>query len=181
MVLRPYPLGGYSRLMVVHSDHKKICLPISFLFLNERVRFFSYPILAFNLLDSLLLFVVDVLQTPVNFRLTIPFKDGMVFILVIWSLQPPSTYISLVPEAGLEVGCKNVILIFPEYVSIYIFSCNNVFYLFQYSYKYLIEIWLDILHLLLHEQHLGKKLSAVPNGCCRLGEESSEIVAVSVL
>lgn len=85
------------------------------------VRFFSYPILAFNLLNSLLLFVVYILQTPVNFRLTIPLKDETVFILVIWSLQPPSTYTSLVPEAGLEVGCKNVFLIFPEYMFSYIF------------------------------------------------------------
>lgn len=121
MVLRPHPLGGYSRLMTVHSDHKKICLSISFVFLNERVRFFSYPILDFNLLNSLLLFVVYILPTPVNFRLTIQFKDGMVFILVTWSLQPSSTYISLVPEAGLEVGWKNVILIFLEYMFPYIF------------------------------------------------------------
>lgn len=131
MVLRPHPLGGYSRLMAVHSDHKKICLSISFFFLNERVRVFSCPILAFNLLKSLLFFVVYILQTAVNFRLTIPFKDGTGFFLVTWSLQPPSTYISLVLEAGLEVGCKNVILIFPEYMFPYIFfSCNNVFYLF---------------------------------------------------
>lgn len=121
MVLRPHPLGGYFRLMIVHSDHKKICLSISFVFLNERVRFFSYPILDFNLLNSLLLFVVYILPTPVNFRLTIQFKDGMVFILVTWSLQPSSTYISLVREAGLEVGWKNVILIFLEYMFPYIF------------------------------------------------------------
>lgn len=56
-----------------------------------------------------------------------------------------------------------------------------MFMLFQYSYKYLIKICLDILHLLLYEQHLGKKLSVVPNGCYRLGEESSKIIAVSVL
>lgn len=63
-----------------------------------------------------MLFVVYILQTPVNFGLTIPIKDETVFILVTWSLQPPSTYTSLVPEAGLEVGCKNVFLIFPEYM-----------------------------------------------------------------
>lgn len=80
MVLRPHPLGGYSRLMVMRSDHKKICLSVSFLFPHVTVGFFSYPILAFNLLNSLLLFVVHILQTFVNFRLIIPLKDGTVLI-----------------------------------------------------------------------------------------------------
>lgn len=80
MVLRPHPLGGYSRLMVMHSDHKKICLSVSFLFPNVTVGVFSYPVLAFNVLNSLLLFVVYILQTFVNFRLTITLKDGTVFI-----------------------------------------------------------------------------------------------------
>lgn len=43
MELRPRPLGGCTRLMLMHSYNKKICLSVSFLFLNVVVGF-SFPV-----------------------------------------------------------------------------------------------------------------------------------------